>query len=231
MPSEAWERLSKERGALPYPSAIQRCAIFGVKTTRKITGRGVRVFGIDYACDLLREMHKRAHGSDIKISVNPENLGWIMVWSGAKWVVAHAIQECFDGVSLGQWHLASRELRLKYKEQARLKEHVVDRALTKIIEINQAQMDAYDVRIPVMTTNDIERAERQLHLGLTIDPERYQPLEFPDAGDLPGSEIPMPEQKRDLFNLDPEMPSDSKSIESDDGSTTKKRRFGMEDDE
>lgn len=116
-PANCWERLSSKLGTLPFPSAIQRAAVFGIKLERKVKGSGITVYGIDYVCNYLREAHKRISDLTVQIKTNPENLGWVMVWTGSKWVQARAIQKCFDGVSLGQWRQASRELGLKYAMQ------------------------------------------------------------------------------------------------------------------
>lgn len=229
-PADCWERLCGKVGSLDFPSAFQRCCVFGTRVSRKVTNRGVRVFNIDYACDALREIYLRAPGSEVEIRVQPDDLGWIVVKVGQKSVVAHALQTCFDGVSLGQWRLASRELNLKYGQQAKLKESVVARALEKIEEINQAQMDAFDVRYPFLSAADLAREERQLHVGLSIDPAMVAKLDFPDAGGLIGAEIPMPETKPDLFNPAPPDRSDETNSSDADHPEPKPRNFGLEDE-
>jgi len=230
-PAHCWDRLSAKMGSLPYPSAIKRTAVFGITVERKVTGRGVMVFGVDYVCDYLRQAHKRISDAKVKIRTNPENLGWVMIWTGSEWVQARAIQSCFDGVSLGQWRLASRELGLKYEQQAKLKEGVVQRALEKVEQINAEQIAKFNVQIPFLTPDDLAREERQLHLGLTIQPEKQSELDLPVSKDSIGSEIPLMETEQDLFNrhLGPlesftGWNADEEEIRSD------KPTWGMEDD-
>lgn len=226
-PANCWTRLVGEVGTIPFPSAIERCAVFGIPETRKVTGRGVRVLGVDYVCDALRELHKRAYGSSVSICVNPENLGWILVRTGPHWVVAKAIQRSFDGVALGQWRLASRELRLRFDQQAELSEEVIARALRQIEEINSEQMRKFNITIPSMTPADLAREERQLHLGLTIQPEEQHDLNLPATGDLPGVEVPMPDVKPDLFN---QNPAGAEPEPSKDQDRSAPARWGLEDD-
>jgi len=229
-PADCWERLCGKVGSLDFPSAFQRCCVFGTRVSRKVTNRGVRVFNIDYACDALREIYLRAPGSEVEIRVQPDDLGWIVVKVGQKSVVAHALQTCFDGVSLGQWRLASRELNLKYGQQAKLREAVVARALEKIEEINQAQMDAFDVRYPFLSAADLAREERQLHLGLSIDPAKVAKLNFPDADGLIGVEVPMPDVEPDLFNQPRSDWTDEDDHSDGEELHPKPRNFGLEDE-
>ncbi|TRD15526.1 Mu transposase C-terminal domain-containing protein [Palleronia caenipelagi] len=229
-PADCWERLSAKWGSLPYPGAIQRAAVFGNETERKLTGRGVTVCGINYVCGYLRDLHKRAHGDVVRVRANPEDLGFVLVWNGKGWVQAHAIQPCFEGVSLGQWRLASRELGLRYGQRAELRQDVVERALRKVEEINAEQIEKFNVTIPFLTPEDLAREERQLHLGLTIRPQDQPSIDLPKSPDAIGSEVPLGDRAPDLFNPHPDETPNT-TPEEPDNNEDKGRSWGMEDDE
>ncbi|WP_299695237.1 hypothetical protein [uncultured Tateyamaria sp.] len=226
-PADCWERLSAKMGTLPYPGAIERTAVFGIDAERKLTGRGVTVYGISYACDYLRERRKRVGEDTVLLRTNPEDLGFVMVWTGKAWVQARAIQSCFEGVSLGQWRQASRELHLRHAERAELKEHVVQRALKKVESINAEQIAKFNVTIPFLSKKDLAREERQLHLGLTIRPQDQPRLDLPLSQDGIGSEVPLTEQAPDLFNQHTERTTGTSSAKDH----THERKWGLEDDE
>lgn len=227
-PANCWERLTSTVGTLPYPSAIQRTAAFGIEVEREVTGKGVLVCGIDYVCDFLREHHKRIADEKARIRINPENLGWVMVWTGKAWVQARAIQTCFDGVSLGKWRAASRELGLKHAQQAQLTEGVVERAFQRVEDINAEQIAKFNVQIPFMTKDDLLREERQLHRGLTIKTTEQVPLDLPKSPDTLGSDIPFTYREPDLFTP---PPSENPEATRRKGASVDKPLWGMEDDE
>ena len=80
-----WERLASKLGSLPFPSAIQRTAVFGIKLERKVKGNGVTVYGVDYVCDYLRQAHKRISDAKVQIKTNPDSRRLIVsAWNVAE---------------------------------------------------------------------------------------------------------------------------------------------------
>lgn len=157
-----------------------------------MSGRGVRVFGIDYTCKALRQFHLHSHDTHLDLRIELRDLGWVMVRIGDEWFPAMALQKCFDGVSYDEWQAAARELRLKYRDQAMLQENVVADALAKIASINAAEQKTFATLLRNVTPAGLARGEEDLYLGLSIDPDDPENFDLPPDDDLFGHVVPLP---------------------------------------
>ncbi|WP_298258225.1 Mu transposase C-terminal domain-containing protein [uncultured Litoreibacter sp.] len=190
-PANCWKRLGCELGVVPdVPERVRRRA-FGHSQNRKVSGRGVRVFGIDYTCSALRQFYLHRHETDVDIRVDLNDLGWIMVRIGEEWFPATALQKCFDGVSYDEWEGAARELRLKFRKEAALSEHIVADALQKIAALNRAAEATVGVALRAVTPAGLRRGEEDLFVGLSIDPDDPEDFDLPPDEDLFGHVIPL----------------------------------------
>jgi len=188
-PANCWDRLSREYGVTPPPDGHVRRAVFGTRQTRKLKGNGVRMFGIDYTCQALREHFIHGHDHDIELRVDERDLGWISVKVGKKWYPASAVQSGFDGVSVAEWQEAARALRSKYRKQAVFSEAVVRKSLAQISGINRAAMKRRALTPYRHTAEQLQRSEDALYLGLSIAcPQNAAQTPPPDA-DLFGGEL------------------------------------------
>ncbi|MEP1611249.1 MAG: Mu transposase C-terminal domain-containing protein [Roseobacter sp.] len=190
-PNNCWKRLSKEKGVVPdVPERIRRRA-FGKPQNRKVSGRGVRAFGIDYTCAALRHFHLHSHETHVDLRVDFNDIGWIMVRVGEEWFPATALQKCFDGVSYDEWEAAARHLRLKFREEAALHESVVAEALQKIMDLNATAEKTFGVALRAVTPAGLRRGEEDLFLGLSIDPNDPEGFDLPPDEDLFGHVVPL----------------------------------------
>nr|WP_231704083.1 Mu transposase C-terminal domain-containing protein [Cochlodiniinecator piscidefendens] len=190
-PNNCWKRLGKEKGVVPdVPERIRRRA-FGKPQNRKVSGRGVRVFGIDYTCAALRHFHLHSHETYVDLRIDLNDIGWIMVRIGDEWFPATALQKCFDGVSYDKWEAAARQLRLKFREEAALHESVVAEALQKIATVNAEAERRMGVALRTVTPAGLRRGEEDLFLGLSIDPDDPEGFDLPPDEDLFGSLVPL----------------------------------------
>jgi putative transposase len=187
-PNNCWKRLSQEKGVAPALSERSRRIAFGLKDRRRVSGRGVRKFGIDYTCRALRQFHPHSLEKDVDIRVDLHDLGWIMVRIGGEWHVAHALQKCFGGVSYDHWSAVARHLRQKHHEEAVLQERTIAEALKRIIEINAREEWRLKAILHALTPAGLRRAKEDLFLGLSIEPESE--IDLPPDDDLFGRSIP-----------------------------------------
>ncbi len=107
-PAAAWERLANLRGTIPAPVPQQRCRIFGIELSRKVSRSGVTVLGNDYACNALREMLRHSLETQVTVRVDPADLGWLMVRVASRWHRAEATRGVMRGVGLAEWRLVVR---------------------------------------------------------------------------------------------------------------------------
>ena len=144
----------------------------------------------------------------MQIKVDLRDLGWVMVQVGEKWFPAHALQNCFDGVSFMDWEAAARQLRQRYKAEASVHEETVARALCKIREINDAEQKRVGVFLDEVTPAGLERGKEDLFLGLTIKPDDPSGFDFPPEDDLFGHVVPKPKSDGGaggaVFDADPQ---------------------------
>ncbi|MFV0409885.1 MAG: hypothetical protein ACK5LJ_09380, partial [Paracoccus sp. (in: a-proteobacteria)] len=110
-PADCWDRLVEKYG-LPAPvDGMDRRAIFGVELERDINGRGVRVFGADFACEELRHAYKHSHQRKARLRFDQLNLGWIAVEIDGTWYPAHDLSGALLGTSFYQWSVFAKTVR------------------------------------------------------------------------------------------------------------------------
>ena len=162
----------------------------GVRYRRRVFGKGVRLFGIDYTCQALREFYVHDRRRHVQIKVDLNDLGWIMIQIGRKWYAARALQKCFDAVPYEQWEATARQLRLKYKAEAVLQEKTVSDALQAIIQKNSEEERRFGAVLKRQTPAGLRRAREDLFLGLSIETDDPEGFDLPPEPDLFGHVIP-----------------------------------------
>lgn len=171
-PANAWARLAKEQGVSAPPDATARCSVFGVPLQSKIGRHGVLANGIHYLSEELEDAYLEGVRDKIDIRVDPHDVTFVTVCLSGEWFAAKAVSEEVWGLSLFEWLELVRQLRIKHKNEAQLTEEVVRRARKAIRTINTDAMALRRLAPITVTTDDLERAEREVFMSLTIRPKR-----------------------------------------------------------
>ncbi len=171
-PANAWARLAKEQGVTAPPDATTRCSVFGVPLQRKVGRHGVLANGIHYLSEELEDAYLEGVRGKTDIRVDPHDVTFITVCLGGEWHSAKAVSETVWGLSLFEWLELVRQLRVKHKKEAQLSEEVVRRARKAIRVINADAMALRRLAPVTVTTEDLERAENDVFMSLSIRPER-----------------------------------------------------------
>lgn len=195
-PANAWKRLVSEQGVSPPPDANNRRVVFGLEVKRKLDRHGVRAFGINYTCPELQTLLMRGRQREVAIRIDQHDLTHVSVLIGHHWHTAQAVSRAVWGLSLDDWQRVVRDLRTRFRDEAKLTEHTISTARKKIRVID-AQARALRRVMPMrLSAADLDRAERHLFLGLEIGPEGSA-ASGPDSQtstDLLGDVIAAPEQ-------------------------------------
>lgn len=190
-PANAWKRLVAEQGVSPPPDANTRRVVFGLEVTRKLDRHGVWAFGVAYTAPKLRTLFMRDGRQEVKVRVDPSELSHVSVLIGDDWVPAQAVSRAVWGLSLAEWQTLVRDLRTRYREEARLAEPVVLAARARIRQIDANARALARLMPTQLSSTDLDRAEQQLFLGLEIRPDHAEaPGQEPARpGDLLGDVI------------------------------------------
>lgn len=173
-PTNAWKRLAKEEGVSAPPDATAWCSVFGVPAKRKINRHGLRVFGIHYLSPEIEDAYLQGQDEPVEVRIDPHDLTHVTVCLAGEWHSAKAVPEAIWGLSLFEWQEIVRQLRLKHKKEAELMEGVVLRARKAIRKINADAMALRRLLPITISADDLDRAERELFMSLTVKPQRTE---------------------------------------------------------
>lgn len=171
-PYAAWTELTGKYGILARPRSDELRNVFGVKLTRKLDHRGIRVAGVAYQSSKLQEFRRRV-GDLIAIDVmfDPDPLGDIGAVSafvdGAWLTVPALLAETFKGVCLPDWIEAARDLRRRNMISAEVGRHHVEGALRDLAAMGRSSAKRAGI-ITTTTADEIERAEREVLYGFDV---------------------------------------------------------------
>lgn len=170
-PAECWDRLI-EKYSLPTPvDAMDRRAIFGVEIKRSISGRGVRVFGADFACEELRYAYKHSHQQKARLRFDPLDMGWIAVEVAGIWYPAHDLSGALTGVSFYQWSAFAKTVMDHNRERAKITAEIFHDGLRRLELISAEAANTAQLGRMKFTAEEIDRAEQTLQLGLHLLPK------------------------------------------------------------
>jgi len=176
-PANCWKEKVAQFGCTPPPDRRRRRAAFGQTYERVISGRGVRFCGVFYSNDAIRERYLKSNKRKVLIRVDRSNIGSIEVNLDGGWVEAFTLTKGLDGLSLEAWTLAGQNLRKKYRAEAEVHQHTIDRAIDDIVEIDQRASLRMGLTPQCLTVEQVELNEKQLFLGLDMaagDPKKKQ---------------------------------------------------------
>lgn len=169
-PADCWDRLVDKYG-LPTPvDAMDRRAIFGVELERTISGRGVRVFGADYACDELRDAYKHRHRRKVRLRFDQMDLGWIAVEIDGTWYPAHDLSGALSGISFYQWSAFAQTATEHNRERAAVSAEILHDGLRRLDQLSNDAANAAQLGRMKYSAEEIDRAEEKLGLGLHLLP-------------------------------------------------------------
>ncbi|RRH67579.1 Mu transposase C-terminal domain-containing protein, partial [Falsigemmobacter faecalis] len=171
-PNEAWKRLTAEYGVPPVPDGLTLCKAFGRPLQRKLRGDGVMFSGLTYSCDALREAFLHSPKREVEIRVDLQNMSWIAVKVGASWYPAIANQSGFENVTYAELTEATRFLRLRHGKTAELNAETIQRAISKIEEINRNALRLRGLTPFHVNDAEVERNQAALHFPIRADAER-----------------------------------------------------------
>lgn len=170
-PANAWKRLAHAQGVTPPPDATAMRSVFGIPIHRKIGRHGVRVFGIHYLSPEIESAYLDGQHEKLEVRIDPHDLTHVSACLSGEWHSAKAVSDAVWGLSLEEWQEIVRKLRHKHKQEAELQEDVVRRARKAIRKTNSDAMKLRRLSPLTCTTKDLERAERDLFMALTIKPK------------------------------------------------------------
>ncbi|KEJ93750.1 hypothetical protein SUH3_13215 [Pseudosulfitobacter pseudonitzschiae] len=173
-PAHCWKRLSNLYGVTPPPDGHVRRAAFGIPNNRIIVGGNVKVVGIEYTSDAVRNQFLHGHDSNVDVRMDPQDLGWITVRIDGKWHAAEAVPEGFHGRSLDEWIDTCTALRQKHRRDAAIHEDSIRRAFDGIETIQRDALLRMELTPSRMSAEALHRLEGELFLGLNITTEAKQ---------------------------------------------------------
>jgi len=168
-PAKRWRDLERAytRGA-PPPSTHELRAACGVTIQRTLNKHGVRILGLHYVSPALGE-HFLTHAEiEVDVRVDQCDLGWVSVLIDGRWEHAQCRTSGFRGVSMETWQRTLRDLRVRYKEEAREDQAIADEALDLIQRRTSAADDIAGLTGIIADTDFIERAERDYVRGIAV---------------------------------------------------------------
>lgn len=170
-PANAWKRLVSEQGVTPPPDANHQRAVFGIPLMRIPKRHGVQVFGIHFTCPELQAAVLRGLRNEVQIRVDPTDLSHVSVCLSERWYPAQAVSNAVAKLSLEEWQTIVRDLRTQNKQQAVIYEPVIAAARKKIKALDADARELRRVKPRQLSQADLDRAERDLFVGLQIGPE------------------------------------------------------------
>jgi putative transposase len=131
-PANSWEQLEEKYFVNAPPDRHTIRSAVGIEMQRKLSKRGIVVFGNHYTCPELQEHWHASSIRTMRIKVDPHDIGAISILIGKIWVTADALDCDLDGVHLTSWVTEFRDIRAHNKAESELSRDLRDRALKNI---------------------------------------------------------------------------------------------------
>ncbi|WP_294540021.1 Mu transposase C-terminal domain-containing protein [uncultured Rhodoblastus sp.] len=165
-PRNAYDNLYEKRGAAPPPDKRTRRNAFGIKITRKISKKGVRVLNLFYNNRVLNKyMRHVGEGAEVDVIVDRHDLGWISVRIGEKGFASiPCIIPEMQGVNIIVWAAVCEDLRRRFKTKNIPSHAIALDALDRIAMIGDAARLAYSIASPIITRETVDRLERLVEI-------------------------------------------------------------------
>lgn len=173
-PLNAWKRLTKLYKTVQPPDKVTFRNVFGVRLSRVMDSRGVRILNLHYQ-SLELQKHRRDVGDvEVEVLFDPTDMGCISVRivkgnEDCGLLTVPCARRGFDGVHAADWNRTRADLCRRFGDEAALDEPTVLRAMAAI----RSMADAAEKRTSIMTeltAAEIDREERALEFAWT-DPQ------------------------------------------------------------
>jgi putative transposase len=176
-PRNCFKRLSKLYGVVPPPDAKTLRNAFGLRLTRRLEKRGVRVANLHFQSLKLQEFRRKVGSRNVQVRLDPNDIGAISVKvsdSPENWLTVPCIRKGFVGVRAADWLEARLELRRQFGDEAKIDESIVRKALAAIQEMAESAVRRAGIST-MLTAKEINDAERRLTISWAPSEEDEAP--------------------------------------------------------
>lgn len=185
-PFEMWKELAGKYGVTPPPDPTTRRHIFGTKCKRRISGKGIRCFGVYYQSAELQMLHRLAHDTEVEVKVDLFDLGAISVKGSGGWIVAKPAVKglMLDGVGCREWVAACRYLARRNADTAALTAYIANAAIEAIRAEAASAAGAVGLRGPVMDAEEMEKLHEDVFKAFDFQARGGEAEELPGLQDV-----------------------------------------------
>ena len=163
---------------MPPPDATTRRVAFGVDAKRILDRHGVRFLGNFYQSGEIQDAYLKHGAHEVTLKLDPDDITPVSICLDNDWHSAKAISESTWGLTLEQWQEMTRQILTQHKDAAKVSEPIVRRARKDIRAVNSDAMARRRLKPKIFDTDDLERLERNLFVGVEIKPTRLQEPEL-----------------------------------------------------
>ncbi|MGR3510104.1 MAG: Mu transposase C-terminal domain-containing protein [Sulfitobacter sp.] len=167
-PANCWNRLVATYGVQPAPDMRRRRLVFGTRTTRKVTPKGIRVFGVRYHSDLLAHWFIHSENREVDVRWYREDIGAIEVNVDGEWLEVPSVFEEVRGVRAEVWHSAVQALRASYRHESEIFRPVILQAIRDIEAMNGRAMKRQGLIVQDWSAENLQKMEDRLFIGFQI---------------------------------------------------------------
>lgn len=147
----------------------QQRVAFGLDIKRKLTPLGIRFAGIQYNANWLSPRIKSHRGKEMRIKVDPENMGRISVLVDNQWATLPGPPEV-QGIPLSFWLAKCKSLALKHGAQASINFETVAKALLSFAKTSAAERCKAQLEDRSYNSKTLDNADRQIKLRFVYRP-------------------------------------------------------------
>jgi putative transposase len=169
-PADCWDELEKKYFVNAPPDRHTIRSAVGISMQRKLSKRGIVVFGNHYTCPELQEYWHSHANRQMRIKVDPHDIGAISILIGDTWVTADSLDCDLDGVHLANWVAEFREIRTHNKAKSELSSDLRERALKNIDAICHSAALRAGVGPHDLTKEQVLKLQGDLFHGTTFKP-------------------------------------------------------------
>ena len=173
-PEDAWHRLQAQYPVIDDITGFERRVAFGRPFLRKVTGRGLTLFGIEYASELTGHIHLHSKSDVLECRVDERDRSWILIFWEGEWKPVRAKLDYLQGVHLADWLRAMKEVRDANRGKATAKAKDVRQALKAIQETVEAAKTRCNVGPDALDSRTVMRAELEFTRSLRIERQDAQ---------------------------------------------------------
>lgn len=167
-PRNAWLRLTKSFPVMSPPDREAHRHIFGLTLERRITNRGIRIFGLHYQSPALLPLRRLAKDRRVRVRLDRGDLGSVSVRLpiGLKgdtgWVPVECLNPRAQGMPISIRVEGLALARSRNRASAKLTEEIVDQALDDIEAFSRSAAKRIGIYSPLFTAEDANRIDRDL---------------------------------------------------------------------